>query len=314
MTVTLKEIKDAKALIHPYIVNTPLIHLHQLDEILGCSVYAKLENMQNTHAFKIRGAMNKILRLTDTEKEHGIVASSSGNHGQAVAYAAKHLGIQATIVIPKTATDFKIKAIEQHGAEIVYCDVEERFTVTNELAQKYHYTIIPPFDDSNIVAGQGTIGLEIIDGDFDAVIVPTSGGGLIGGIATALKESGFNGKVIGAEPERLPRYSTSLNQEKRTKIPTASTIADALVVNEPGEINFPIVQKYVDSMVTVSDEAMKRAQKLMLMEGKILAEISSCIGIGAILEGKLEVTPEEKICFIVSGGNLGFDQLKILED
>lgn len=314
MTVTLKDIKDAEKLIEPYVVTTPLLHLKQLDGILGCKVYVKLENMQNTKAFKIRGAMNKILRLTKKEKEHGVVTSSSGNHGQAIAFAAKILGIQATIVVPRTATDFKVDAIKQHGAEVIYCDVEERFNVTNELAQKYHYTIIPPFDDPYIIAGQGTIGLEILDGAFDTVLVPASGGGLIGGIATALKESGFSGKIIGAEPEKLPRYTESLKNNERTKIPSANTIADALVVNEPGEINFPIVQKYVDDMVTVSDDAMKRAQKLMLMEGKILAEISSCIGIGAILEGKLKVTPEEKVCLIISGGNLGFDQLSILEE
>lgn len=313
MTVHLKEIRDAHTLIKPHIVDTPLLHLHQLDDVLGCRVYVKLENMQNTKAFKIRGAMNKILKLTDEERQNGIVASSSGNHGQAVAFAAKNLGIQATIVVPDTATAFKVDAIKQHGAEIVYCNVDERFNVTNVLAEKYQYTIIPPFDDPDIIAGQGTIGLEILDGHFDTVIVPTSGGGLIGGISTALKESGFKGKVIGAEPESLPRYSESLKQNTRTKIPTQSTIADALVVNEPGKLNFPIVKKYVGEMVTVSDSSMIQGQKLMLMEGKILAEVSSCIGFGAILEGKLKVSPDEKVCFVISGGNLGLNQLEILK-
>lgn len=314
MTVTLEDIREAEQLIAPHIVKTPLVHLHPLDQILGTQVYVKLENMQNTHAFKIRGAMNKILRLTNEEKENGIVASSSGNHGQAVAFAAKKLGIHAIIVIPETATQFKINAIRQHGAEVVFSTVEDRFKVTRELSDKFNYTIIPPFDDPHITAGQGTIGLEILDEHFDAVIVPVSGGGLIGGISTALKESGFSGKIIGAEPESLPRYSESLKNGRRTKVPTASTIADALVVNEPGKLNFPVVQEYVDECITVSDSAMQHAQKLLLTEGNILSEVSSCIGIAAVLEGTLKFKPDEKICFIISGGNLSLNQLNFLEN
>lgn len=316
MTVSLKDITDAKTVLKPHIISTPLVRLHQLDHILGCKVYAKLENMQRTKSFKIRGAMNKLESLNEKERNAGVIASSSGNHGHALSYAAKKLDIEATVVIPETAPDFKIEAIKEHGARTEFCTVDNRFQVTEELAERYGYTIVPPFDDDKIIAGQGTVGLELMESDieFDQVIVPTSGGGLLGGVATALKESGFTGEVTGAEPDILPRYSESLTNGRRTRIDSRPTIADALVVNQPGELNFPIVRKYADDILTVSDDYMLKAQKMMLMEGKILAEVSSCIGMGAAMGGKLNASPSDKICFVVSGGNLGFGQLEYLKE
>lgn len=314
--LSLTTIYQAKDKVKPYIVETPLVRLQNLDVYAGCKVYAKLENMQNTKAFKLRGAMNKILSLTDTEREAGIICSSSGNHGQAVSYAAKLLGIKATVVIPETAPEFKVEAIRKHGAETEFCTVDDRFIVTDNLAEKHGYTIVPPFEDELVMAGQGTIGLELMDAEipFDHILVPASGGGLIGGVSTALKESGFEGSVIGVEPEKLPRYSKSLEVGEPVQLESQKTIADALVVNRPGTLNFGFVQKYVDAFLTVSDETMLRAQKIMLMEGKVLAEVSSCIGLGALLDGKLDVSEDDEVCLIISGGNLGFEQLGLLED
>ena len=314
--ISVNSIYQAREQIKPYIVKTPLIRLQNLDEYAGCEVYAKLENMQNTKAFKLRGAMNKILSLTDAEKDAGIICSSSGNHGQAVSFASKLLGIKATIVIPETAPEFKVEAIRQHGASTEFCTVDDRFIVTERLAEKHGYTIVPPFEDDMVMAGQGTVGLEIMEEKipFDHVLVPASGGGLVGGISTALKESGFAGKVIGVEPERLPRYTESLEAGKPVQLESQKTIADALVVNRPGTLNFEAVQRHVDEFLTVSDEKMLKAQKMLLMEGKVLAEVSSAIGLGALIDKKLDVKKDEKVCLVVSGGNLGFNQLELLKD
>lgn len=316
MSVSLSDIQAARERIAPYIIETPLLRLHNLEEILGCEVYVKLENMQRTKAFKLRGVMNSLLQLTEDELARGIVTSSSGNHGHAVAYAAKMLGIKAVVAVPDTAPPFKLQRIEEHGAEIIPTTVEERFKLQESLVEEHGYTLIPPFNDYRIMAGQGTVGLEILKQlpDVDHIFVPTSGGGLIGGISTAIKESTDSVKVHGVEPANLPKFATSLENVEITQVENKGTIADGLVSIIPGEKNFPIVQKYVDNFYTVSEEAMKKGQKLMLMEAKILTEISSSIAIGGILNGEIEVDPKDKICFVITGGNLGFDQLDYIKD
>ncbi|MDO5359643.1 MAG: threonine/serine dehydratase [Jeotgalicoccus sp.] len=316
MTLTLSDIQAAHERIKPYIIETPVLRLHNLEEILGCEVYVKLENMQRTKAFKLRGVMNALLQLTDEELKRGVVTSSSGNHGHAVAYASKMLGIKATVAVPDTAPPFKLQKIAEHGAEIIPTTVEERFKLQESLVEEHGYTLIPPFNDYRIMAGQGTVGLEILEQlpNVDHIFVPTSGGGLIGGISTAVKGLKDNVKIHGVEPANLPKFSTSLKNGELTQVENKGTIADGLVSIIPGEKNFPVVQKYVDTFHTVSEEAMKKGQKLMLMEAKILTEISSSIAIGGILNGEIEISPEDKICFIITGGNLGFDQLDYIKD
>lgn len=316
MSVSLSDIQEARERIAPYIIETPLLRLHNLEEILGCEVYVKLENMQRTNAFKLRGVMNALLQLTEEELARGVVTSSSGNHGHAVAYAAKMLGIKATVAVPDTAPPFKLQKIAEHGAEIIPTTVEERFKLQESLVKEHGYTLIPPFNDYRIMAGQGTVGLEILEQlpDVDHIFVPASGGGLLGGIATAVKESTGSVKVHGVEPANLPKFATSLKNNKITQVENKGTIADGLVSIIPGEKNFTIVQKYVDTFHTVTEEAMKKGQKLMLMKAKILTEISSSIGIGGILNGEIEVKKEDKICFVITGGNLGFDQLDYIKD
>lgn len=316
MPLTLSDIQAAHERIKPYIIETPVLRLHNLEEFLGCEVYVKLENMQRTKAFKLRGVMNALLQLTDQELDHGVVTSSSGNHGHAVAYASKMLGIKATVAVPNTAPPFKLQKIADYGAKIVRTTVEDRFKVQESLVEAHGYTLIPPFNDYRIMAGQGTIGLEILEQlpDVDHIFVPASGGGLIGGIATAIKETKDGVKIHGVEPANLPKFSTSLKNGALTQVENKGTIADGLVSIIPGEKNFPIVQKYVDTFHLVSEEAMKKGQKLMLMEAKILAEISSSISIGGILNGEIEVNPKDKVCFVITGGNLGLDQLDYIKD
>lgn len=314
--ISISDIREAADRINPYIVKTPLVRLANLDPFLGCQVYGKLENLQVTGAFKLRGAVNKILSLPKEQLEKGVVCASSGNHGKAVAYSAKRLGIPATVVIPLTAPAIKVEAIRALGAEVVQCEVSERFRVAAEIRDQKGAALIPPYDDELIMAGQGTAGLEIAEQqpDLDAVIVPVSGGGLIGGVSTAIKAAAPDMKVWGAEPAVLPRYTESLKKGERVQVPATKTIADALVSNMPGERCFPVVQKNVDQVFDIPEDAVLKGMKLLLTEGKILAEPSSCIGIAGVLTGIIPVTPEQKICFLISGGSVGLNQIAQLEN
>jgi len=316
MGLTINDILAAKERITGYTIRTPLLRLTNLDKYLGCEVYAKAECMQTTGSFKLRGAMNKILSLTEEELKRGIVAASSGNHGKAVAYAARKMGIKATIVLPFTVAKNKEDTIRSYGAEIIKCDVNERFETAEKLCRERNATLVPPFNDETVMAGQGTAGLEIMEQypDLDAVIVPVSGGGLIGGIASAIKAVSPQTKVFGAEPASLPRYSASLQAGKPVTVERKATIADALVTNIPGTICFPYVASNTDAFADVDEEYILKGMKLLLLEGKLLCEPSSGISLGAVLQGLFPVKTTDKVCFFISGGSVAFDQLKILDN
>lgn len=316
MSVTLTDIRAAQRRIAPNIVKTPLLRMKQLDEYLGCEVYVKAENLQITGAFKLRGALNKSLSLSEEERKAGLVCASSGNHGKALSYTAKLLGTTATVVIPDSAPAVKVEAIRALGAEIVMSDTERRFEVAEQVCREKHATLVPPFNDDLIMAGQGTAGLEILEQcpEVETVIAPVSGGGLLGGLSAAIKAVNPSVKVCGAEPAALPRYSESLKAGKPVKVPKQKTIADALVSMIPGDKCFPVIQANVDAVVPVEDEFILRAMKKLLLDGKLLAEPSSCIGMAAVLAGKIPVRPDEKVCFMVSGGSVGLSQLAMLEN
>ena len=310
--LTIEKIRDAREQIGEYIVQTPLLRLHSLDPYLGCEVYAKAECMQITGSFKLRGAMNKILSLTDEELQRGIVAASSGNHGKAVAYACMKLGIKATIILPETVAKVKEEMIRKWGAEIVKCDVSQRFEVAERICRERNAVLVPPFNDEMIMAGQGTAGLEIMEQcpQLNKVIVPVSGGGLIGGVSTAVKAVSPETLVYGAEPAVLPRYTESIRAGKPVMVEKRSTIADALPSQIPGSVCFPCVAANTDGFADVEEEFILRGMKLLLMEGKLLCEPSSGIGIGAVLQGLIPVRPEDKVCFVISGGSVSLEQLR----
>ncbi len=313
--IGLREIEEAAARIAPYIIHTPVVRLPGLDKALGCEVYAKAECLQLTGAFKIRGALNRMLQLSEEELARGVVAASSGNHGKALSLSARMLGSRALIVIPDTAPDIKVNAIKALGAEVVRSSPVERFTVAERIAKERGALIVHPFNDADVMAGQGTLGLEIARDmpDLDKVIVPVSGGGLIGGVSTAVKSLCPGIKVIGAEPAKLPRYTASLAEGEPVTVEQQPTMADALLANRPGDLCFPQVRKYVDGMAAVEDEDLLRGAKLLLLEGHLLAEFSSAIGIGAVLSGKIKVSPKEKVCFVISGGSVDLPQLDRLK-
>ena len=311
MSFDLCRIQSTAERIAPYTIETPLIRLPSLDLQLGCRVYGKAECMQLTGAFKYRGVMSKILSLPRAELARGVVAASSGNHGRALAYAAKKLGIPVLIVIPYGTPEFKEEAIRSLGAEIVKCEAVDRFDVAARICAERGAVMIPPYNDEDIMAGQGTIGLEILkqQPDLDAVVVPVSGGGLISGIAAAVKGLDPRVRVIGAEPAVLPRYTASLAAGEPTAVPPSRTVADALVSNKPGTVCFPYVAANVDQFVTVEEAWIPRAQRMLMLDGKIVAEASSAIGMAAVLQGKLSFEPDEKVCFVISGGGVGPEQL-----
>lgn len=254
--------------------------------------------------------MNKILALTEDERARGFVAASSGNHGRAVAYAAQRFGTHACIVMPETAPAVKQAAIHALGAELVLCDAAERFDVAARLCAERGATMVPPFNDPLVMAGQGTVGLEILEQcpALDALVVPVSGGGLIGGVATAVKALAPHVRVYGAEPEALPRYRESLRAGHPVQVAQQRSVADALVAQRPGDVCFPYVAANTDGFAPVADADLLRAMKLLLLEGKLLCEPSSAIGMGAALRRT------DKVCFVISGGNVALEQLHRLED
>lgn len=316
MSLTVQDIRDARARIAPYAFETPLLRLPSLDGPLGCQVYVKAECLQVTGSFKYRGAMNKILSLSREELDRGIVAASSGNHGKALAYAAKMLGVKATIVLPHTAAQIKVDTIRGWGAETVRCDVSERFEVAERICRERGATLVPPYNDEQVMAGQGTAGLELMEQcpELDTVVVPTSGGGLIGGVSTAVKALSPRTKVFGAEPAALPRYSVSVAAGHPVRVPAGKSVADALVSNMPGSLCYPVVTAHVDGFAAVDDGYLLKGMKRLLLEGKLLCEPSSAIGLGAVLQGLVPVKATDRVCFLISGGSVSLEQLKILEE
>lgn len=311
-----EDIRAAAQRIAPYVERTPLIRMRNLDGHLGCEVYAKLECMQVTNSFKLRGAMNAVLRLPQEKLEGGVVAASSGNHGRAIAHAARMLGVAATIVMPDTATPAKVNNIRKLGAQVVTSDSRERFEVARRISGEQGAAIVPPFDDEDVMAGQGTVGIEVCEQqpDLDALVAPVSGGGLLSGVATAIAHLAPGMRVIGAEPAELPRYSASLAAGRPVQVPKpeVASIADALVALEPGTRCFPYVREHVERVVAVDESRIVEGWELMAREGKILAEPSSCVPAGALLQGLIDVKPTDKVCILVSGGNAAIEQLQAL--
>ena len=300
-----KDTIKARERIRDYVYDTPLIRLDYISEALGTSVYAKMENMQRTNSFKIRGALNKVRKLSREELQRGLVTASSGNHGKAIATCAKMLGIPAKIVLPDTSTETKRQLIKDLGAEIVISTVEKRFEVAKEISEKEGMTFIHPFDDLDVSEGQGTIAVEILNKmDHLKMIVPIGGGGLISGIAMYTKGVTRWAEVIGVEPENVARYTASLKEGRPIDVKRGETLADGLLSVKPGEKVFEIVRDLVDDVVTCQDKYIKKALDLLYNKEKLIVEPSSAIGLGAILEGKIKYDDRDKLVLIITGGNV----------
>jgi len=289
---------------------TPLQTAGFMSEILGSPVFLKCENLQRTGSYKIRGAYNRLSRLSDEEKARGVVAASAGNHAQGVAFAARELGITATIFMPVGVPLPKLLATRGYGADVVLRGhtVEEPLRAAAEFAETTGAVLIPPFDHNDVIVGQGTLGLEILDqvGEFDTIIIPIGGGGLISGVSSAIKQKvaldGRTVRVIGVQAANAAPYPLSIQNGYPTAIRTLPTIADGINVAKPGELNFAIIKDTVDEILTVDDDLIARAMLLLLERGKLVVEPAGAVGIAAILSGQIENAGRTVV--ILSGGNI----------
>lgn len=304
---TLQDIREARERLKPHIRHTPLLRAEKIEPAVGCQLYLKPETLQITGAFKIRGALNKALSLPREQIANGLIATSSGNHAQGIAYAARMLDVKAIIVVPVSTPKIKIENTQALGAEVILFDGDTaaRWKRVCELAEENQYAAIHGFEDPMVMAGQGTIGCEILEDleDVDTVIVPLGGGGLLSGIATAIKEIKPSVRVIGAEPALTPKYYQSRINKQRTSLPLKNTIADGVRISVPGQNPFPIIEKYVDEIVLVEDEHIIAGMRVLAKDAKLIAEPAASIGIGALLAGAVKVRPGEKVCAVLSGGN-----------
>lgn len=288
------------AIRHPHLIAAPLINPES-------EVYLKPENLQYTGSFKLRGAYYKISQLTDEEKSQGVIACSAGNHAQGVALAATKSGIPSLICLPAGAPISKVEATKRYGAEVclvpgVYDDAYQRAL---QLRDGKGYTFVHPFDDVHVIAGQGTIGLEMLEdlGDVDVVIVPVGGGGLISGVACAIKQLKPSVKVYGVQAEGAPSMALSLNDKRIKRLDAVSTIADGIAVKEPGVNTFDFCQRYVDGIVTVTDDEIAAAILALIEQQKLVSEGAGAVAVAAAMFNKVPVKGKKVIC-LVSGGNI----------
>ncbi len=307
--VTMLDVYLARQRISSIAKRTPLVHSPLLTERVGGSVYLKLESLQETGSFKIRGAANKMLNLTVEEKARGVVTGSSGNHGRAVAYVASRLGIKAVICLSARVPSNKVDAIRRHGAEIVVHgnSYDESVSHASRLAKERGLTMIDSFDDPFVIAGQGTIGLELLEDlpEIDTVIVPLAGGGLAGGIALALKSANPAIRVVGVSMERAPVMYYSLKAGAPIEMKEEETIADALAggLGRDNQYTFPMVQEYVDDVVLVSEEAIAEAMAFALEKHHLVVEGAGAVGIAALLHRKVRDIGRN-VAVVVSGSNV----------
>ncbi len=300
-------IQAARERIASHIHRTPVVTSRQFNAAAGKEVFFKCENFQRAGAFKIRGATNKILSLTNEERRRGVVAFSSGNHAQAVALAGREAGVRALIAMPSDAPQAKVAATREYGAEVVFYDrqKQDREAFALDLAESEGLVMVPPYDDEFILAGQGTCGLELMEDvpDLDCVLTPCSGGGLFAGVATAAKAANPTMRCFPVEPADADDTRQSLLKGERVTIPPPATIADGLRVQIPGKLTFPIIQRLADDVLTVSDEEIIETLRFLLFRMKLLVETSGAAAAAAVMFRKLPAEVK-RVGVVLSGGNI----------
>ena len=302
---SLDKIYQASFILKKVLHRTELVKASKL--VPGCDLYLKPENLQVTGSFKVRGAYYKISQLSDAEKSAGVIACSAGNHAQGVALAARENHIQATICIPAGAPIQKVEATKSYGADVVLVKgvYDDAYAKAVEIQQETGKTFIHPYDDEDVIAGQGTIGLEILEemADVDAVVVPIGGGGLISGVAFAVKALNPNVKVYGVQAAGAPSMERAVHEHQQLTLESVSTFADGIAVKHPGDITFQMCQQYVDEIVTVSDDEIATAILAMIEQQKMVAEGAGAVAVAACMFHKLPVEGKKVVC-VVSGGNI----------
>jgi threonine dehydratase len=307
ISVTLNDVKAAHGKIREHVNLSPCNLSPRLSNQLGCKLHLKMENLQRTGAYKDRGAMNAVLNLDDAQKKAGVIAASAGNHAQGLAFAAQHNKVHATIVMPESAPIAKLLGTERFGAEVVlhgdgYDDAFQRAT---ELQKEKGYTFVHAFDAPMVIAGQGTVGLELLEQNpyLEVFVVPIGGGGLAAGMGIALKEVNPRSRIVGVQAETIAAMKASVEAGKIVTV-SGSTIADGIAVARPGNNTFPIVQKYVDEIVTVSEDEIAQAVLLLLESEKTVTEGAGAAGVAALLNRKIAGIDGKQVCVVLTGGNI----------
>lgn len=304
----LQKIYQAQEVLKEAIRLTDVIYSPALSKACGCGVYLKTENLQLTGSFKVRGAYYKISKLSDEEKAKGVIACSAGNHAQGVALASKKFGISAKICMPDGAPISKVEATKNYGADVILVPgvYDDAHNEAERLKSEFGYTFIHPFDDEDVIAGQGTIGVEIYSQlkDADIIVVPVGGGGLIAGLAFAIKSLNPDIKVYGVQSTGAPSMFNSLRDGKIGILPSVSTIADGIAVKEPGNLTFELCSKYVDGIVCVNDDQISAAILSLMEKQKMVAEGAGAVSLAAVMFGKIPDTEGKKVCCLISGGNI----------
>jgi len=307
-----KLIEEADRALEGKIHRTPLDYSATFSRIGNSKVYLKLENLQKTGSFKVRGALFKITRNLEKAKSRGVVAASSGNHAQGVAYSSSVMGVKATIVMPETTPPFKVNATKSYGAEVVLFGsvYDDAYSKALEISEKTGAMIVHPFNDLEVMAGQGTIGLEILRQlpDVEEVVVPIGGGGLISGIATAIKAKKKSVRVVGVEPEAAPKYKAARERGSLIRIDPHPSLADGVITKSVGDLTYEVMNAVVDDVVTVSEDSIARAIYLLMERTKLVVEGAGALPVAALLEGKVG-GDERKTVFVLSGGNIDLTTL-----
>jgi threonine dehydratase len=306
--VTLADVQAARGRIRDAVYLTPCARSEMLSRVSRCQAWLKLDHLQMTGAYKERGALNKLLTLGGPERARGLIAASAGNHAQAVAYHAGRLGVAATIVMPETTPIMKVANTRGHGARVVLhgSNYDEAYAEARRLEREEGMTFVHPFDDEVVIAGQGTVGLEVLEQvpDLDAVVVPVGGGGLVSGIAAAVKALAPSVRVVGVQTEALPCMQAALENDEIVTLEAASTIADGIAVKRAGEITFEHVRRLVDEIVTVSEEEIASAILYLLEKEKSVVEGAGAVGVAAMMHHRLAGIEGKRICAVISGGNI----------
>lgn len=314
LQVTLQGIKEAKETIKDIVKKTDMLECASLSNKTKANVFYKCENLQRTGSFKVRGACNKIANLTDKEKTNGVIASSAGNHAQGVALGAKMSGIKSTIVMPATAPLLKVSATKGYGAEVVLNGLvyDDAYAKAVEIQKETGATFLHPFNDKHVIAGQGTIGLEIfeqLNDKVDTILCPIGGGGLIAGVAVAAKALNPNVKVIGVQTANIPSMHESMKNGQVSSAFKSTTIADGIAVKTPGDMTFEIIKELVDEVVLVEEEEIAQGIVYLMENLKVVAEGSGAVTTAALLSGKYAPKENENVVCIISGGNVDVNNL-----
>jgi threonine ammonia-lyase medium form len=312
---TLEQIRSARERISHHLHVTPVTSAQLLGKEAGVELFLKCENLQKTGSFKARGALNKVLGLDDAAKRRGVVTVSAGNHAQALAWAARAASVRATVVMPMAASQAKADASAGYGAEVIrHGTAFEAFDRARSLAAERELVFVHPFDDEEIMAGAGTTGLEIVEqtSDVDAVVVPIGGGGLVGGVAAAVKQLRPSVHVYGVEPYGAAAMRASLDAGHAVRLEKVDTIADGLAAPMAGALTYEVVRRYVDDVVLVSDDDITSAMRALLSRTKLLVEPAGAAGMAAVLAGKLPLAEGKRVVVVLSGGNVDLPKLKAM--